>query len=188
MLPTTNNQIFSVAKTGMEAELALWTALSANAIENVEKLTDVQITYLKGALDESTAASRRLLSAEPTEFFSMAAAQTQPLFEKTLSYGRQVADISSSMQAALIETTQKKIAEGNQKVAELMQDMASNVPDGSQNVIGSFKSAIDNVNAGYEQFAKLTQQLTESAKTNLANASDSFAQSGGKAANHAKKK
>lgn len=188
MLPTTNNQLFSATKTGLETELAIWTALSNNAIEGVEKLVDANMTYLKGALDESTAASQRLLLAEPAEFFSVTVGQAQPSLEKALAYGRQVADIASSMQTAVIETTQKTIAESNQKVAELMQDMASNAPDGYKNVFGSMKSTIDNVNAGYEQFAQITQQFTETVKTNLANASDSFAQSAGKSANRAKKK
>jgi phasin family protein len=181
---------FSVAtKANFEAQLAMLTALSNKAFEGVEKLVDLNMTAAKASLEESTAATKQLLSAkDPQEFFSLTAAQAQPSTEKAAAYGRQLSAIAASTQAEFSKAAEAQIAETNRKVISLVDEVTKNAPAGSENVVAMVKSAIGNANAGYEQLTKTTKQAVEAIETNVNSAVSQFTQAAEKAVPRAAKK
>lgn len=160
---------FSVAtKENFEAQLAMITALTNKAFENVEKVVDLNMNAVKASLEESTVAAQKLMSAkDPQEFFTLTAAQSKPSAEKALAYSRHLANIASSAQAEFTKAAETQIAETNRKVMSLIEDVTKNAPAGSENAIAMFKSAIGNANAGYEQLTKTTKQAVEALEANL---------------------
>jgi phasin family protein len=182
-----NEKISTEAKRNLEAHLDIWTAFATKTIDNVAKLAELNMSFLKDSLDESRATRQQLLSInEPTEMLSIAAAHSQPRAEKVLAYGNELVGITVDTQSDLIETTQKEIAETHHEMAQWVEGMASKAPDSSRNAMSILKSAIDNANTGYEQFAKTAKQATETFQANMAMTSSAFKGSSGKKSHHAK--
>jgi len=149
----------------------------------VEKFVDLNLTAAKASLEESSIATKQLLSAkDPQEFFSLASAQAQPTAEKTIAYGRHLANIAQSTSAEFSKAAETQIAETNRKVISLVEEVSKNAPAGSENAVALFKSAIGNANAGYEQFSKTAKQAAESIESNVAQAVNQFSAAAAKVA------
>jgi phasin family protein len=168
-------QFSNATKANIEAQFAIFSSLAAKAFEGVEKLVDLNINAAKASLEESSIATRQLLSAkDPQEFFSLTAAQAQPTAEKAISYGRQLASIAAGTQAEFTKAAETQIAETNRKVISLVDEVSKNAPAGSENVVAAFKASIGNANAGYEQFTKTTKQAVEAIESNVSAAVNQF--------------
>jgi phasin family protein len=170
-------QFSAAAKSNLEAQIALITAIANRAFESVEKVIDLNMNVAKASLEESAANVQQLLSAkDPQEFFSLSAAQAQPTAEKALSYGRHLAGIASSTQAEFTKAAEAQIAETNRKVLALVEEVSKSAPAGTENAVAFVKSAIGSANAGYEQLSKTTKQAVEAFETNVNTAATQFAQ------------
>jgi phasin family protein len=181
-------QFSTVAKTNLEAQLALFTNLTTKAFESMEKVVDLNLNVAKASLEDTSIAAKQLLTAkDPQEFFSLSAAQAQPAAAKAIAYGRHLAGIATSAQAELTRTAEEQIAEAGRKVSALVDDVSKNAPAGSENVIAIVKSAIGNANAGYEQFSKSTKQAVEVMEANMNTAVSQFSQAAEKTAGRARK-
>jgi len=176
-------QFSNATKANFEAQFAIFSALTNKAFEGVEKFVDLNLTAAKASLEESSIATKQLLSAkDPQEFFSLASAQAQPTAEKTIAYGRHLANIAQSTSAEFSKAAETQIAETNRKVISLVEEVSKNAPAGSENAVAMFKSAIGNANAGYEQFSKTAKQAAESIESNVAQAVNQFSAAAAKAA------
>jgi phasin family protein len=181
-------QFSDATKVNFEAQIALLTELASKTFESVEKIVDLNINVFKASIEESTATAKELLSAkDPQEFFSLSAAKAQPNAEKALAYGRHLATIASSTQAEFTKTAEAQFAENSRKVIALVDEVSKNAPAGSENVIALFKSAVGNVNAGYEHFTKTTKQAVEALESNLNAAGSQFVQAAEKTTPRSKK-
>jgi len=82
-------QFSNATKANFESQFALFSSLTNKAFEGVEKFVDLNITAAKASLEESSVATKQLLAAkDPQEFFTLTAAQAQPVAEKAIAYGR----------------------------------------------------------------------------------------------------
>jgi len=181
-------QFSTVAKTNLEAQLALFTNLTSKAFESMEKVVDLNLNVAKASLEDSSIAAKQLLTAkDPQEFFSLSAAQAQPTAAKAIAYGRHLAGIATSAQAEFTRAAEEQIAEAGRKVSALVEDVSKNAPAGSENVIAIVRSAIGNANAGYEQFSKSTKQAVEVMEANMNTAVSQFSQAADKTASRARK-
>jgi len=182
-------QFSNATKANFESQFAIFSSLTSKAFEGMEKLVELNLTAAKASLDESSAATRQLLSAkDPQEFFSLTTAQAQPTAEKALSYGRQVAAIAAGTQAEFTRAAEEQIAETNRKVISLVDEVTKNAPAGSENVVSVIKATIGNANAGYEQLSKTAKQAMEAVETNVNAAVSQFTQAAQSAAPKAGKK
>jgi phasin family protein len=182
-------QFSNATKANFDSQFAILNSLTAKAFEGMEKLVELNMTAVKASLEESSSATRQLLSAkDPQEFFSLSAAQAQPNAEKAISYGRQLASIAASTQAEFSKAAETQIAETNRKVIALVDEVTKNAPAGSENVVALVKASIGNANAGYEQLTKTTKQAVDAIETNLNAAVSQFTQAAQKAAPKAAKK
>jgi phasin family protein len=122
---STPQQLSAATKASVEARLDLINAVTSKAFEGLEKVIDLNIHTVKTSLEESAAAARKLLTIKsPQEFFTLAT-QTQPNFEKMLSYGRLLADISSRMQTELLQVTREQLAETQGAMTQQLPNPAS---------------------------------------------------------------
>jgi phasin family protein len=181
-------QFSTVAKTNMETQLAVFTALSTKIYESLEQVVDLNINAGKALLEDQAVTTRQLLAAkDPQELLSLTAAQAQPAAAKAIAYGRHLADIATSAQAEFTRAAEEQIAETGRKVTAMVEDVSKNAPAGSENVIAIFKSALGNANAGYEQFNRATKQAVEVMEANVNTAVNQFSQTTEKATGRARK-
>jgi len=181
-------QFSTATKASLEAQFAIFSALTGKAFESVEKVVDLNMTAAKATLEESTATLRQLLAAkDPQEFFTLSAAQAQPASEKAIAYGRHLAAITSGTTAEFSKAAEGQIAENNRKVISLVEEVSKNAPAGSEKAVEMLKSAIGNANAGYEQFTKTSKQAVETIEANLAQAVSQFTQAAEKAGSRVKR-
>jgi phasin family protein len=179
-----NEQLTNAAKTNLEAQLSILTALTTKAFESVEKVVDLNLNAAKASLEDSAVTARQLLAAkDPQEFLSLTAAQAQPSAAKAIAYSRHLAGIATAAQAEFTRAAEEQIAETGRKVSALVDDVSKNAPAGSENVIAIMKSAIGNASAGYEQFSKTTKQAVEVVEANLTTAVNQFSNTAEKTAN-----
>ncbi len=177
-------QFSNATKANFESQFALFSSLTNKAFEGVEKFVDLNITAAKASLEESSVATKQLLAAkDPQEFFTLTAAQAQPVAEKAIAYGRHLASIATGTGAEFSKAAESQIAETNRKVISLVDEVSKNAPAGSESAVALFKSALNNANAGYEQFTKSAKAAAETFEANVNAAVNQFTA----AANGAKK-
>ena len=187
-MTTLTEQFSAATKANFEAQFALLNQFAHKSFEGVEKLIELNLKAAKSSLEESREAANKLLSAkDPQEFFSLSSAHAQPTVEKGLAYGRHLAGIFSTTQAELTKTAEEQIAEANRKVISLIDEASKNAPAGSEPAISLVKTAIGNLNAGYEQFSKSAKQATDALESNVSSAVEQLSQATVKAAARSKK-
>jgi phasin family protein len=185
---TIHEQFSAATKTNFEAQIAMMSMLFNKTFESLEKFVDLNMNAAKTSLEESTVTAKQILAAkDPQEFFSLTAAQAQPTAEKTLAYGRHLANIASNTQAALTQAVEEQISDTNRKIISLIEEVTKNAPAGSESAIAFVKSTIGNTTAGYEQFTKATQHVAKTLEDNLNTATSQFVQAAEKSAARAKK-
>jgi phasin family protein len=162
--------------------------LANKTLENVMRLVDLNMKLTKDSMQDSAAAAQQWLSAKtPQEFFSLSAGKGQLNLEKILSYDEEVASIPSSMQAELSKAAQAQFADSCHRASTLVEQMASSAPADAQNPFAIMKSAIEKVSGGYEQWATMSKQVTETMEANRSMATNQFASARKKAASPVKK-
>lgn len=162
------DQISVAAKTNLEVNFALYTALTNKTLESIEKLVNLNLAAVKASMEESSAATRQLLATKDAkEFFSCINAQAKPNLEKALAYSSHLASIATSTQAEYTKAAEQQIAEAARKVNELVEDVTTKVPAGYEGVTALIKTALGNANSGYEQLSKTTKQAVEAFEANV---------------------
>src|SRR3954466_4662070 len=133
---TIPEQFSTSTKSSLNSQFNLFNAFSNQAVENAEKLINLNINAFKTSLEESAATAQQLLAAKDAqEFFTLTAAQTQPGLEKAVAYGRHLASIATDAQAEFSGAAEAQLAEANRKVVALVDDIAKNAPAGSESAI-----------------------------------------------------
>ena len=170
-------QFSAAARTNLESQLALLTAMTGKAFESVEKVIELNMSVAKAALEESTSNARQLLAAkDPQEFIALSTSQAQPNAEKAASYGREVMAIVSGLQAEVTKAAENQIGEHSRKFATLVEEVSKTAPAGSENVVAFMKTAIASANAGYEQMSKSGKQAVETMGANMNTAAAQMSQ------------
>lgn len=168
-------QLSAAAKAHFEGQLALLNTLTAKAFEGVEKVIELNLNAAKVSLEESSDATKQLLSAkDPQEFLTISAAQAKPNVDKAAAYGRHLAGIASGTQAEIGRAAEAQVAETSRRINAMLDEVGKNAPAGSENAIAILKSVIGNANAGYEQLTKTAKQAVETLEANLNNATAQF--------------
>lgn len=100
-------QFPTAGKAQVEAQYEFVASLAQTGLEGIARLTALNMSLARAALDEYPAAARQRLSANsPQEWLTVAASQVGPQIERMLSYGRQAAEITVALQGELSRATQ----------------------------------------------------------------------------------
>ncbi|WP_025918133.1 TIGR01841 family phasin [Herminiimonas sp. CN] len=182
-------QFSATSKANQDARFAMFTELTQAALDSATKLIELNANVVQAWLADSTVISKQLLSAkDPQEFCSMTASHAEPTTEKMLAYGRHVAGIVSSSQAAFGKVAEATAAETNRNLIELVGNASKNAPVVTEHAMEILKSVIGNASAGYESVLAKTQQAAGVLGEHLAAAANQSAQTVEKAAGSAAKK
>ncbi|WP_136418724.1 MULTISPECIES: TIGR01841 family phasin [Oxalobacteraceae] len=171
------DQISVATKANLEANLALYTSLTNKALESVEKLVNLNIATVRMSMEETSAATRQMLTAkDPQEFLSILSSQAAPKFEKAVAYGNHFASITGAAQAEFTKAAEAQVAQISRKMSELVEEAAKKAPVGSENLVTIVKTAIGTASNGYEQLTKTAKQAVEVMESNMTTAVNSLSQ------------
>lgn len=87
--------------------------------------------------------------------------------EKVQTYERQVAEITSTMQAQLAEVVNARYEQVNRQVQWFVENVAQNAPVNSEATIAFLKQGFSLANTAYESVQKATKQAVNVAQSNL---------------------
>lgn len=167
MFPT-QDQISAATKANLETSLALYASLSSKTLESVEKLINLNLTAVKASVEESSEATRKILSAkDPQEFLTLISAQAKPNFDKVVAYGGHVATITNGVKAEFTKAAEEQMAHIGRKVNELVDQATKSAPAGAEGVLNLAKSTLANISNGYEHLTKTAKQAAEAIESNL---------------------
>jgi phasin family protein len=165
-----NAEQFSAAQ---QANLTAAADLSQTAFASFERLVELNMAAGKAAVSESFANVQTLMSAKtPQELMAAQAALVQPAFEKSMSYGRQLAEITQSTGGEFTKAVETKMAESEQAVKSLVESSLKNAPAGSDAAVAVFKTAFEASQTAAETLKKVAKQAADSAETNMKAATD----------------
>lgn len=172
-----SEQLMALNKAQLEAAARF----AGVALQGAEKMMELQFRAAKAAFADGIENARALAAVKDLqELAALKDNIAQPSIEKATAYAKSVYDAAVDTQAQFGTLIEQQIAEFNKQVVTLLDRLVQDAPAGSEVGINALKSGIAAVNAAYENLAKLTKQLTETAQANLENA-------GRQAANEAKK-
>jgi phasin family protein len=143
-------------------------SLSNEAFSSVEKLVELNLTAARSSLTESSDFFKSLLSAkDPQQFFSLQTEFFQPLAEKTVSYTRQVYEITSESGAELGKAVEAKSAETQKQFVNFIDSALKNAPAGSESAVALLKQVFNASQTAAESVQKVVKQATDLAETNF---------------------
>ena len=151
-----------------QANMTAAAGLSQTAFAGFERLVELNLAAGKAAVGESFANMQTLLSAKtPQELMAAQAALVQPAFEKSMSYGRHLAEIAQSTGGEFTKAVESKMADSEQAVKTLVENSLKNAPAGSDAAVAVFKTAFDASQTAAETLKKVAKQAADSAETNI---------------------
>lgn len=162
------NEISTVAKAQWAAQLDLWTALNAKALDSVTKLAELNMHAAHDAMARSSTAFQQMGSTgNPSAPSWVNPNQAQPDFGNALEYGRQTAAIVLDMRTECLHLLQAHVVEANRQIAAMFDHVGQNSPDGAGGVVEFMRAALSNANTGYSQFMKTSEQAAEAMAASL---------------------
>lgn len=165
---SSQEQWSTAARANLTAGFSLYNSLASATLNSLEKLINLNVTAAKASMEESTAATRQMLTAkDPRELLTLISAQTRPSLEKVLSYSSHVANIASGAQAEFTKAAEAQIVEASRKFNQLMEESTKNAPHGSDNLKNMMRTAFASATSNYEQFANVTRQAVDAIESNL---------------------
>lgn len=174
-------QLSASARHQMQAQLGLATSLAGTMIDSVEKIIGLNLNAAKASLETSLASTQQLLAArDPQEFFSLTTHQAQPHAEIALTYGHHLASIASGTHVELTRVAEDQLAKSSRQMVSMLGQLEQMAPTGSEGALSLMKSALDNVSAGYGQFARNSKLAVETMESSFRAASAAGTTSTGK--------
>jgi phasin family protein len=151
-----------------KANLTAAAELSQTAFAGFERFIELNMAAGKAAVGESFANMQALMGAKtPQDMMAVQAALVQPAFEKSVSYGRHLADIANSTSAVFTKAAEGKMAESEQAVKSLVENSLKNAPAGSDAAVAVIKTAIEAGQTAAETLKKVAKQAADTAESNI---------------------
>ena len=151
-----------------QANLAAAAGLSQTAFAGFERLVELNMAAGKAAVGESFANMQAMIAAKtPQDLLAVQAALVQPAFEKSVSYGRHLAEIAQSTGGEFTKAVEGKMAESEQAVKSLVENSLKNAPAGSDAAVAVIKSAFEASQNAAETLKKVAKQAADTAESNL---------------------
>ena len=146
-----------------QANLTAASGLSQSAFASFERLVELNMAAGKAAVGESFANMQALMAAKsPQDLMAVQSALVQPAFEKSVSYGRHIADIVNSTGAQFSKAVESKMAESEQAVKSLVETSLKNAPAGSEAAVAVIKTAYEASQTAAETLKKVAKQAADS--------------------------
>src|SRR5258707_14615500 len=156
------------AAVAQQANLDFFFGLAGKILEGEEKLVRLNLDMTKTTFaDWYQRVQDGLAKKDGQEVTALQNTLALPSAEKVLTYERQVAEITSTMQTQLAEVVNARYEQVNRQVQWFVENVAQNAPVGSEATIAFLKQGFSLANTAYESVQKATKQAVNVAQSNL---------------------
>jgi phasin family protein len=153
------DHLSSATRFQMESQLDAVAELTDSAVENLEKLVELNLNLIRVTLEQLNLAARQVLAARDVrEMTTLTAAQVQPNARRALDYSYYLSGIASAAQLDFIKVASARIADTNLRLVELLDDLGKSAPAGLKATVAWMKSASDSVNLIFIEVGELAQK------------------------------
>jgi phasin family protein len=156
------------AAVAQRENLDFFFGLAGKMLEGEEKLFRLNLDTAKTTLaDWYQRVQDGLVKKDGQEVAGSQNALALPSAEKVLTYERQVAEITSSMQTQLAEVVNARYEQVNRQVEWFVENVTQNAPVGSEAAVAFLKQVFSLANTAYESVQKAAKQAVDVAQSNL---------------------
>lgn len=167
-MTNSTEQLATAARTQLDNQLQLATAITGSLIDGMEKLVGLNLQATRASVEASIGSAKNLLAAkDPQEFFTLASHQAQPQADIALTYGRHLSSIASDAHRDLSRAAETQLTASSRQMVSLLDGFAGIAPAGSGTALAMMKSAIDNVSSGFPQLNKSAKVAIEAMESNI---------------------
>ena len=143
-----------------KANVAQATKFASVAIENAEKLFNLNLTAAKAVLAQSIEGAQAVATVKDVqELLSLRAKLAELSVQSALGYSRTLYELSSEAQTEFSALAEEAWSAYTKGVATWVEKASASAPAGSDVAINAFKSTIAASTAAFDQFQKATKQV-----------------------------
>ena len=177
---STQEQFLAATKAHFDAQIQVITSLTSKAFEGVEKVIDLNVAAVKSSMQELSESGKGLGAAkDPQAFIAAVTATIQPAADKALEYGRQLTEITNSLQPHITKAAEDQLAQSRQKLQDILALAATNAPAGSENAVAALQSILSNADSSFDQLIQTTRKAVETLQHNVQQAAAPLAAKAG---------
>lgn len=156
------------ARVQLESQLNFATAVTDSLINSTEQLAGLQLQAIRASIEASLGQLRDAMSSRDTQtMLATTPGALQPHADIAMTYGKHLASIASSFQRDMSGIAQSHISRTSRDLVATLDELGQTAPAGSDGVLNLMKSAIDNANSSYEQFARSATVTVDAVESNL---------------------
>jgi phasin family protein len=117
--------IAPAVRTHIDAQTAFLNDMSKSMFSSFQQMCDLNIQLVQTMLEETTLASKQVLSADrQSELLSAATARTQPATEKLRAYQQHIARLAADAQVELARVTEQHVQNTTRTARALADEVA----------------------------------------------------------------
>jgi phasin family protein len=151
-----------------QASLDFFFDAIGKTFEGMEKLIRLNLNTAKNTLSDWYQRTQDGLTQEDGQKIgALQSALALPSAEMVLTYGRQVAEITSTMQTQLAEVFEVQCQQANHQVQAFVDSVAKNGPTGSEAAVAFLSQVITLASTGQQSAYKAAKQVVNFARDGL---------------------
>lgn len=143
-MQTFSQSMTPAVRAHMEAQFSLFTDMSKNLFNTVQKINELNIQTAQTVMEESiTSAHQVLVAKDPIEAMSIATAQAQPTAEKVRAYQQHLTSIAAGTQVDLAKTAESHVPQTSRTAAAIADELAQKAAEETEKSRQRQKAAMD---------------------------------------------
>jgi phasin family protein len=124
MFPFSQN-VTPAVRTHIDAQTAFMNDMSKSIFNSFQQLCDLNIQLVQTLMEETTTASRQLMTADrQTEMLSAATARAQPIADKLRAYQQHISRVAADTQVDLARVTEQHVQNTSRTARSLADEVA----------------------------------------------------------------
>lgn len=164
-------QVLATAKSNLEAGIKSSVAAVSAVFAGVEKLTTLNLNTARTALEDGAALLKALGEVkDPKALVALQVSLLKPTVDKSIAYGRAVADIGSTVKAELTAQCEAEAAKLVGQYNDALESLFKSAPAGSEAAVSAVKGMLAQANATCAEAAQKVKAAVAQAEAQLSGA------------------
>lgn len=158
--------------TGLNREaMDAATALARIAVENAEKLVQLQLETLRATLDDSLRGARDLAQVkDPQQYAAQRAKAVEHGVERMMDYSGKMYELVAATQAEIGRLMEARLAAVGREMSRALDDAAKAGPAGAAPAVDAIRQSLAATNAMIETLSKTARQFAQAADVSVKSA------------------
>lgn len=134
--------------------------LAQIAIENAQRVLQMQVEVAREILDEGVADAKQLGNMEnPQELIESRARMAQQMAEKMFACSRSIAGLTAEMQAEMGKTVSEQLASNGQEIVNVVEELMQGMPLNNHAAAEALQHTFDSARKSLEQASKVSSDV-----------------------------